>query len=333
MTVREAQRSFLRMFLTWGTALLVLLPGGAVRAQPSAYGLAAKVNGVGISNETLERNFQEYLRERKVNIAAVRNPDRVKEMRREALDLLIDQELAWQAAQKEMVLATEAEVAEVVGSMRARFKSERSYVAKLRIEGYTEESYREHVRHLVSARKYMDRIAAKASGIGDEEIHAFYTANPAKFRLPERVRARHILVKVTPGEGEEAKRAAREKIESILEELRAGEDFAEAARKRSEDSSAARGGDLGTFPRGSMVKPFEDAAFALEAGAVSDPVETPFGYHIIKVEERIPESTVSEEAAREHIRSFLQGGKARNAVQAELSRLRAEASIEILVPL
>jgi peptidyl-prolyl cis-trans isomerase C len=333
MTVRKARRSFLRTLVPWGTALLVLLPGGVTRAQPTAYGLAAKVNGVGISNETLERNFQEYLREKKVNIAAVRNPGRVKGMRREALDLLIDQELAWQAAQKEKVLATEAEVDEVVGAMRTRFKSEQSFVARLRIEGYTEESYRKHVRRLVSARKYMNRVVAEASGVSDEEIHAFYAENPAKFRLPEQVRARHILVKVAPGAGEEGKRAAREKIGAILEEVRAGEDFAELARKRSEDSSAARGGDLGSFPRGSMVKPFEDAAFALEAGAVSDPVETSFGLHIIKVEERIPESTVPEEAARERIRSYLQEGKARDAVQAELSRLRSEADIEILVPL
>ena len=331
--MREAERSFIRTLAIWGTVLLVLLSGGEAGAQPSAYGLAAKVNGVGISNQTLERNFQEYLQEKKVNIAAVRNPDRVKGMRREALDLLIDQELAWQAAQKTGVLATEAEVAEVVGSMRAQFKSEKAFVAKLRIEGYTEAGYREHVRRLVSARKYMDRVAAKASEVSDEEIHAFYTANPAKFRLPEQVRARHILVKVAPGAGEEGKRAAREKIGAILEALRAGGDFEEVARKRSEDSTAARGGDLGTFPRGTMVTPFEDAAFALEAGAVSDPVETPFGLHIIKVEERIPGSTVPEEVARERIRSYLKGVKARDAVKAELSRLRAEAKIEILVPL
>ncbi|MGB3096718.1 MAG: peptidylprolyl isomerase [Candidatus Deferrimicrobiaceae bacterium] len=331
--MREAEGSFIRKLAIWVTGFLVLLSGGEAGAQPTAYGLAAKVNGVGISNQTLERNFQEYLREKKVNIAAVRNPDRVKGMRREALDLLIDRELAWQAAQKTEVLATEAEVADAVGAMRGKFKSEKAFVTRLRIEGYTEESYREHVRRLVSARKYMDRVAAKASGISDEEIHAFYTANPAKFRLPEQVRARHILVKVAPGAGEEGKRAAREKIEAILEALRAGGDFAEVARKRSEDSTAARGGDLGIFPRGTMVMPFEDAAFALEAGAVSDPVETPFGLHLIKVEERIPGTIVTEEEAREQIRSFLQGGKTRGAVQAELSRLRSEAKIEILVPL
>jgi len=333
MIVREARRAFLRTLVAGGTALLALLPGGAARAQPSAYGLAAKVNGVGISNETLEFTFQEYLRERNVNIAAVRNPDRVKGMRREALDLLIDQELAWQAAQKEKILATEAEVAEMVDAMRKNFKSEKSFLVKLRIEGYTEEGYREHVRRLVSARKYMDRVAAKASGVSDEEIHAFYTENPAKFRLPEQVRARHILVKVAPGAGEEEKRAARSKMAAILEAVRSGEDFATLARAYSEDSTAALGGDLGAFPRGTMVRPFEDAAFALEAGAVSDPVETPFGLHIIKVEERIPGSIVSEEAAREQIRSYLQGVKARDAVQAELARLRSEAKIEILVPL
>lgn len=333
MRLGETGPIALRTTAAWGTVLLVLLLGGGAGAQPSAYGLAAEVNGVGISNETLERSFQEYLQERHVNIAAVRNPDSVKRMRREALDLLIDRELAWQAAQKTEALATEEEVAEAVGEMRARFRSEQSFVVRLRIEGYTEESYREHVRRLVSARKYMDRVAAKASGIGDDEVHAYYAANPARFRLPERVHARHILVKVDPGAGEEEKRAARGRIAAILDKIRSGGDFAELARQHSEDSTAARGGDLGVFARGAMVKPFEDAAFALEAGAVSDPVETPFGYHIIRVEERIPEITVPEEAARERIRSFLREGKAREAVQAEISRLRSLAKIEILLPL
>jgi len=299
----------------------------------NAYGMAAAVNGVGISNQTLERSFQEYLREQKVNIAAVRNPDRVKGMRREALDLLIDQELAWQAAQKEKVLATGPEVDEAVEAVRGKFKSDRSYVAKLRMEGYTEESYREYLRRLVSARKYLDQVAAGASKVGEEEIHAFYRENPGKFLLPERVRARHILVTADPAAGEEGKRAAREKADRILQEVRAGGDFAALARKYSEDSTADRGGDLGAFSRGTMVKPFEDAAFALEAGAVSEVVETRYGFHIIKVEERIPEQRVPEEAAKEQIRSYLQGRKAREEVQAELTRLRSAAKIEVFLPL
>jgi len=331
--MRTVRRTGVAAVALAASALSVLGPGAATFAQMSAYGLAATVNGAEISNQTLERSVQEYLRENNVNVAAVRNPERLKAMRREVLDLLIEQELAWQAAQKTEVLATEAEVAEAVRATRAQFKSEQAFVSRLEIEGYTEASYRQHVRRLVSAKKYLDRVGASAPAVGDEAVHAFYTANPDKFMLPEQVRARHILVKVAPGAGEEAKRAAREKTAGILAEVRAGGDFAALARKHSEDATAAQGGDLGFFPSGRMVKPFEDAAFALDPGAVSDVVETPFGFHLIKVEERRAPGPVPEDAAREQIRAYLHSVHAREAVQAELQRLRAAATIDVLVPM
>ena len=322
----------------WGlravvSALVVLGQGAAAFAQMNAYGLAATVNGAEISNQTLERSVEEYLRENKVNVAAVRNPERLKAMRQEVLDLLIEQELAWQAAQKAEVLATEAEVAEAVGATRAQFKSEQAFLSRLEIEGYTEASYREHVRRLASAKKYLDRIGASASAVGDEAVHAFYAANPDKFMLPEQVRARHILLKVAPEAGEAARRATRTKLAGILAEVRAGGDFAALARKYSEDATAAQGGDLGFFPRGRMVKPLEDAAFALQAGAVSDVVETPFGLHLIKTEERRAPFLVPEEAAREQIRAYLYSASGREAIQAELQRLRAAAKIDVLIPM
>jgi len=253
-------------------------------------------------------------------------------MRRETLDLLIDQEVAWQAAEKAGVLATGAEVDDAVAAMRAGFKSGEAFATKLRIEGYTEASYREHLRRLVSAKKYLDRVAAAAPPVDDEAIRGFYTANPEKFRLPELVHARHILVKVDPAAGDEARRAAREKLADIRAEILAGGDFAALARRYSADASAERGGDLGFFPRGRMVKPFEDVAFALGPGEVSDVVETPFGLHVIQVVARRAAGAVSEAAAREQIRAHLGAVKAREAVESELRHLRAAATIKVLVP-
>jgi len=333
VSVREAKGGVLRILAAAVAGLLALFPATAGRAQAHAFGMAAQVNGVGIANETLERSFQEYLRERNVNLGAVRNPERAKEMRREALDLLIDQELAWQAARREKIQVTESEVDEAVGSIRNQFRSEQAFENRLAEEGYTRERYREHLRQLVAARRYLEQVAERVSAVGDEEVHSFYASNAETFTLPEQVRARHILVKVPSGSGEEGKRAPREKIAEILEKVRSGGDFAELARKYSEDSTSAKGGDLGAFSRGTMVKPFEDAVFALEAGAVSEVVETRYGFHVIKVEERIPEQSVPEEAAREQIRSYLQGKKAREAVQAELKRLRSAAKIEVFLPL
>jgi peptidyl-prolyl cis-trans isomerase C len=312
------------------SGLFALLTAGIVLAQ--AYGLAAKVNGVGISNETLERNYEEYLRENNVNVAGIRYPDRVTAMRRETVDLLINQELLWQAAQKQGIVATPEEVTRALDDMQAQFRDEDAFLSKLAIEGYTMESYRAHLKRLVSARNYLDKLSAEVA-VSDAEVHAFYTENPDKFRLPEQLRARHILIKLSPDADDEAQQAARGKMAGIMTEVHNGGDFADLASQYSEDTSATEGGDLGFFARGQMVKPFEDAAFGLQPGEISEPVTTPFGLHLIKVEERQPERSVSEDEAREQIKEYLLKVKQQQAVDNEIRNLRTVAQIEILLPL
>ncbi len=120
--------------------------------------------------------------------------------------------------------------------------------------------------------------------VTDEDIEEYYYLNAeSEFSVPERVGARHILKKVPPDADEETRKAARAAIEAAAKRIAGGEDFAAVAREVSDDASAADGGDLGMFERGKMVKPFEEAAFALEEGQVSDIVESPFGFHIIQV--------------------------------------------------
>lgn len=120
------------------------------------------------------------------------------------------------------------------------------------------------------------------------EIAEYYELEKdTRFATPEEVRARHILVKLPPDGGDEAKAAARREADDVLAQVRAGGDFAALAKEHSGDpGSAAKGGDLGFFPRERMAPAFENAAFGLDPGQVSDVVETPFGYHVIKVEER-----------------------------------------------
>src|SRR5207237_2817387 len=148
-----------------------------------------------------------------------------------------------------------------------------------------------------------------------------------RFTEPEQVRARHILVKVASDAGEPAKAAARKKAEDLLAKVRAGGDFAALARKNSDDpGSAAQGGDLGLFGRGTMTPAFESAAFALEAGKVSDVVETPFGFHVIKVEEHRPGGVKALDAARDEIVQALRAERA-----PELARKQAETDRPELV--
>jgi peptidyl-prolyl cis-trans isomerase D len=127
--------------------------------------------------------------------------------------------------------------------------------------------------------------------ISPDEIAKYYQDNLDKYKVKERVKARHILIKLGKDASAEEVKKAKARIAAIEKELKAGKDFAELAKKNSEGPSAASGGDLGWFPRGAMVKAFEDAAFALKSGEVSGPVRTQFGFHLIKVEKHEPAHT------------------------------------------
>jgi peptidyl-prolyl cis-trans isomerase D len=188
------------------------------------------------------------------------------------------------------------------------------------------------------------RGALRLSG---EEIEAWKTAHrdevDAEFKkqshryvgLEKQVRARHILIKVGSDAGEEEQNTARELAEDLRKRIERGEDFAELARRYSQDKgSARRGGDLGYNPRGRMVPPFDEAQFSLEPGQMSDVVKTRFGFHIIKVE-GIREGDVPEDEARREIaENLLRQQRAREAAKTAaadaLRKLREGLSIQEL---
>ena len=118
--------------------------------------------------------------------------------------------------------------------------------------------------------------------VSEADARAYFDAHPDEFKMPERVHASHILVKVDPNASDASKAESRKKLEGIKARLDGGEDFAKLAEENSDCPSSAKGGDLGFFTRGQMVAPFEEAAFALNPGDTSDVVETRFGFHLIK---------------------------------------------------
>jgi peptidyl-prolyl cis-trans isomerase D len=150
----------------------------------------------------------------------------------------------------------------------------------------------------------------------EAEARALYDERSETYAVPEQVHAHHILVGLDRDAGEAAVTGARQKADALLARLRAGEDFAELARTESDDpGSKEKGGDLGSFPRGHMVAPFEEVAFGLEPGALAEPVRSDFGFHLIRVEERQAAVTRSFEEVREEL--------ARELMTREAARRRA----------
>ncbi|MDO9225044.1 MAG: SurA N-terminal domain-containing protein [Pseudomonadota bacterium] len=143
--------------------------------------------------------------------------------------------------------------------------------------------------------------------VSDEQANKFYEANAARFQEPERRRASHILIKIDAAGDAKARAAAKASAEQILAEVKkTPASFDDLARKHSQDPvSGARGGDLGAFTRDMMVKPFSDAAFLLQQGAISGLVETQFGYHIIRLDAIVPGAKIGFALAKADILSEL----------------------------
>jgi peptidyl-prolyl cis-trans isomerase D len=160
--------------------------------------------------------------------------------------------------------------------------------------------------------KFEPKTYASQVEIPDDEISAYYEEHPDEFQNPKTVQARHILIKVDPNASAEDVAKAKERIEAILKKARDGQNFAELAKQYSEGPSRDKGGDLGTFRREAMVKPFADKAFSMKAGEISDPVRTQFGWHIIKVE-KVNEATKTSLAdAKQSIRKKLVDKRAKD---------------------
>ncbi len=145
------------------------------------------------------------------------------------------------------------------------------------------ESYREPEKVTVSyllfePKNYTDRVK-----VSDAEVSKYYETHKEQFRVPEEIRARHILFRLPPNPTKKEVEEARKKALKVEKLAKSGKDFAKLAEKYSQGPSAKKGGDLGYFTKGMMVKPFEKAAFSMKKGEISDPVRTRFGFHIIKI--------------------------------------------------
>jgi len=165
--------------------------------------------------------------------------------------------------------------------------------------------------------------------VDDEEIAAFYEANRADFMEGEQAHARHVLIRLAPGASPTEQAEAEMKARSVASLAKSGVDFAELAKKHSEDpGSKDNGGELGWFGRGEMVKSFEDAVFGAKPGEIVGPIKSEHGYHIIKVEGFKPATQKPLEEVREQVRFRLLEGRASAEAEARARALHARLQQE-----
>lgn len=206
----------------------------------------------------------------------------------------------------------------------------------LQRQGRTLESFKRELRQAVELQLQTERLRDLVVGPiepTEQELSAYLEEHREDYDTPEEVHARHILIRVPEGASEAEIAQAKKQIEDIKKELENGADFAELAKKYSQDpGSAPNGGDLGFFRRGQMVKEFEDAAFSLEPGQISDPVRTQFGFHLIKVEEKKPAQHPELAQIRERVLKDYIAAERDRRFEKFYAELKAHAKIFIADP-
>ena len=288
----------------------------------------AKVGGESISKAELEAAIRSVEQQ---NGGRSVPPERRDEIYRGLLDNLVSIRVLRQEVADRHMTASDADIAAHINQLRKQFPSEAAFKQAMAMQHVSQEKLRDDARMDLLVNRLLENEINSKLSVKPGDISAFYEKNPDKFKQSESVHASHILIIVPPGADAGTKAAAKGRAEEALKAARGGKDFAALARQYSQDGSAQRGGDLGFVLRGQTAPAFENAAFALQIGQISDVVETPFGFHIIKVTERRPGRAVPFPEAAAQIQQYLEQQQRQALGKTFVDGLKAKHKVEIYI--
>ncbi|HAT71297.1 MAG TPA: hypothetical protein DCS63_00595 [Elusimicrobia bacterium] len=301
-----------------------------------------------------------------------KQPNAGEQLAKAALDKLVDEALLRQKAELMKIKVYERELENGVAEIRKRFsrapggealsteKAEAAFRDELKKEGVTMEEFRERIRRQLMVQKLVqDTVRTRAKMPGDAETKAYFdninrvlggreadikgldeeamqdllaVAGRFKELTSERLRLRHVLIKLKEGAAPEEKKAAQAKAVALRKSLDGGLDFDEAVEKNSDDKeSAGRAGDLGYVVKGMLPAEVEAAAFKMQVGENSQPVESKFGWHILRLEEKRAAQKLRYEAVKEDLEQVLSQNAFATELGSYIKELRKDAKIQIFI--
>lgn len=239
--------------------------------------------------------------------------DRLLEMYgSQVLDSMITEKIVELEAKKAKISVTDEDVQKELDKMIEQVGGEEMFNFQLAYSGYTMDQMKEELKNYLTIVKILEPKIE----ITDEEINSYFEENKDRFAQEEEVQASHILV-----DDEET----ANKVKKLLDD---GGDFAALAKEYSKDGSAQSGGDLGYFTKGEMIQEFEDAAFSMEIGQVSEPVKSEYGYHIIKVTDKKEAQEATLENSKDEIKDILRNQKVNELYPTWITEMQEQYDIK-----
>ncbi|QPJ60617.1 MAG: hypothetical protein G3M70_01430 [Candidatus Nitronauta litoralis] len=302
--------------------------------------VVAKVNGVDVPSHHVNFEFNRVIRS---------NPNPLDDKQEKLLvakiiDSEITREMVFQNAKEAGTTFDKKEVDESYDVLRKQFSTEKAWKSALDARGIDEKILRHSIEMDLMARKFLESKVQGLVKITDTQVKNFYDENKARFKRPESYRSQHIFIAYVPAEkrmkmkrdelkanAEKLRDEAKVRMDKVMKELKAGGDFSELAKKYSEDAgSAEKGGDLGFVYKGMLDKQYDAAVAKLKPGEVSPVVESPYGFHVIKLNETKPSEMAKFEEVKGSVQNHLFTEEAKKIVSSHINVMRKKAKVELL---
>ena len=316
---------------------LIAVPAWAQVKRPTAGKRVIIERVVAVVNDTVIMESELMQRARPMMGEADKVTDtreRQKQQRqivRQVLGQLVDEELILQAAAEAKLEVSEQEVQKALEEVKRQNKvTDAQLVEALKQQGYSIDEYRKDVRRQILRLRAINVLVRPRVAVTDDEVREQYEKMIGKSSAVTEVRVKHILVKLPERPTEEQMNAARRRAGELVSRARAGEDFSELAKVSSDDAATkASGGDLGWLKRGELPTEWEEILFAMAEKEVRGPVRGPQGLHVFQLLEAKKESLRSFDEVKEQLRNQLYSEEMEKQTKVWLEELKKRAHVEI----
>jgi len=320
--------SFLILLVLLTLSTVGIVPTGRTDDGPyTAAQAVAFVNGTPIRRDRLDLAVNALIPQASFHRGV--SPERIADLRRTALDTLVDEELQYQDAARRGVHVSDTEITTALAEAMAQYESPQAFASARRRAHLTGRAVRDEIRRQIMIRKAHDDAVTSRCRVDRLEAAGFYDANRERFVVPEEIRLQAITIGVDPGSPPAAWAEAKARAHRIRQELVDGAAFDSMVREHSTDPSRDAAGDMGFFHRGSLLDEFEEATRALRPGEVSAVVSTIYGYHLVRITDVRPSRQKTFDEVASELLDDLTTRRCAELKSAWIGRLRAGATIEL----
>ncbi|HPQ38769.1 MAG TPA: peptidylprolyl isomerase [bacterium] len=312
--------------------LLFLLPtlSTVISAEELAERIVAKVDYSIITLTDLMEASAPSVQQIRENFPAEEWDNRIRELRSNVLMQMINEYVCVRFARDNEIVVTDEEIEATIQAIRERagMTSDTEFKKQLAMEGLTLEELRENLKRQATVRKVMRREVQSRVRVTESDIREYWKENADQYQSKARVRVA-VLMMDTESSGPMGRQVAKDRIYEIHEKLESGADFAEMVKEHSDGPATDQGGDIGFLEEGKALPVIEKAAFSLDVGHFSAPLETSFGWVIVKVLERQDAGLTALDSVRDEIENILKAQRARDLEAEWFERERAKTFIQI----